>query len=83
MAETPHSKSVQRRLAIQQGDPPVERQILAEAILEISKAAEDLARSGLNQRAIIVLIMHKTHYGYGTIEVVLDSLSELRKDYCR
>jgi hypothetical protein len=78
-----NSKSVQRRIAIQQGDPPVEVPVLADAILKISKAAEDLVKSGLNRKAIIVLLMHKTHFGYGTIECVLDGLADLRKDYCR
>lgn len=83
MAETVLSKSVQRRLAIQQGDPPVERTILAEAIVKISKAAEDLVRSGLNERAIIVLLADKTNLSRGSVKDLLRGLSKLREDYCR
>ncbi len=65
----------------QNPEAPVEASVLADTILKISKAFEDLKRTGLNKKAIIVLLMHKTHFGHSTIETVLDALGDLKKDY--
>lgn len=74
---------------VDEGDPPIDKTVLAEAIVEISKAAKRLAASGLNRRAIIVLIHdaipagRQSKPGRPAIEAVLDAMEELAKKYCR
>ena len=73
-----------RKLVVDQADDdPVETHVLAQAIVKISKAAEDLAKSGLSRKAIVVLLADKTGFGKRSIEIILDALADLRKDYCR
>lgn len=68
---------------IVKSDPPETTEILAEAVTRISAAFEELQKSGLNRRAIVVLIQAETKLGKGTIETVLDALPRLRGWYCR
>ena len=72
-----------RQVKVVQGEEPVPKEVLAEAIVKISAGAEALRKSGLNRRGVIALIADKTNFGKGTIAVVLDALEDLRKDYCR
>lgn len=67
----------------QDEEAPVEKGVLAEAIIKISTAAEILRRSGLSEKAIIVLLADKTKIAKGTIEAVLDGLTDLRREYTR
>lgn len=66
----------------QDPEAPVEKDVLAQAIVKLSKAATDLKTSGLNEKAIVVLLAHSTGFGHTTIKTVLAALRELRKDYC-
>ena len=68
---------------VQEVDAPVEKEVLAEAIIKISAAAEALRKSGLNEKAIIVLIADKTKFSKNTIRTVLDGLADLRRTYTR
>lgn len=56
---------------------------LAEAIVKISAGLTELTRSGLNQRAIVVLLADLTHVGKRDIECVLAGLRDLAKTYTR
>jgi hypothetical protein len=67
---------------VQDETKPVPREILAQAIAEIGSSFRHLRMSGLNRRAIIVLVAHSAKLGHGTIEAVLDALENLRRDYC-
>ena len=49
---------------------PVEREILAQAILRIADAAKQLAKSGLNRRAIVVLLRDATRVSKENIEAL-------------
>lgn len=60
---------------------PVEREVLAQAIVNISKSFDRLIKSGLNRRAIIILIASETKLGLGQIENVLCSLERLAHNY--
>lgn len=62
---------------------PVEKTVLATSIVRISTAVEALRASGLNERAIIVLVADKTKISKGVIETVLDGLGDLRRTYTR
>ncbi len=62
---------------------PVERKVLAQAILDISKAANRLAASGLNHKGIVVLVSHSAALPQSTVRAVLDALEQLAGDYTR
>ena len=65
----------------QDAEKPVEKPALAQAIVDISKAAEALASSGLNRGAIVLLVAHSASVPQGTVKAVLDSLESLTRDY--
>jgi len=64
-------------------DPPETKEILAEAITRIGTAFEELQKSGLNRKAIIVLIQAETKLPRRDIETVLNALPRLKGWYCR
>ena len=64
-------------------ESPESKEILAEAIVRIGKAFDDLKRSGLNHKAVVVLIQAETKLSRRAIETVLDALPRLRGWYCR
>ena len=66
-----------------QPDPPVDKKVLATAIVQISQAVEKLYNSGLNRKAVIALIADDTKLGKGTIDTVLSSLLSLQKTYTK
>jgi hypothetical protein len=55
---------------------------LAETIRKVSKAIDSLKRSGLNQRAVVVLLADATGVGKKEIVAVLDGLANLERRYC-
>ena len=66
---------------------PIKDTILAEAIVRVSKAAAQLNASGLNRRAIIVLIHDalpsgRNRPGMTAIRAILDAMEELEGRYC-
>ena len=70
-------------------DKPVHRQILSEAIVRISAAMKMLIGSGLNRRAIVVLVhdaiatdSRGRKIGLMQIGEVFDALEELEDRYC-
>jgi hypothetical protein len=62
-------------------EPVVEKQVLATAIVNISKAFNALRNGGLNRHAIEVLVHDASKVGKPDVRAVLDSLEQLRKDY--
>lgn len=66
---------------VQDAEKPIEKPVLAQAIVDISKAAKALAASGLNRRAIVLLVSHSAAVPQGTVKAVLDSLESLTRDY--
>ncbi len=71
------------RIRVKKSDPPESKEILAEAIVNIGAAAKKLEASGLNKRAIIILLQAKTKLSQKDIKLVLDSLTQLEGWYCR
>lgn len=67
----------------QDPNAPVEREILAEAIVRMSKSVQALRSSGLNERAIVALLHDHCRLPKSDIERVLHSLDQLAKDYTR
>lgn len=64
-------------------DPPETTEILAEAITNIGDAAVRLNKSGLNRKAIVILLQAETKLSRKDIETVLDALPRLRGWYCK
>jgi hypothetical protein len=67
----------------QNEEEPVEVEVLAQAIVDIGKAAKRLAASRLNRKAVIVLLAHQTGIGQTVISNVLDGIEALEADYLR
>ena len=72
-----------RKVKIEQpeGDAPIPQPVLAQAIVDISAAAKKLAASGLNRRAIVLLVAHTSGTSQTAVKAVLDSLESLTRDY--
>lgn len=66
---------------VQDEAKPIEVSVLAKAITDISVAAKRLSQSGLNRKAVIVLIAHDSGLGQGVVRAVLDSLTDLQRTY--
>lgn len=64
-------------------DPPETTEILAEAITNIGDAVVRMNKSGLNRRAIVILLQAETKLSRKDIETVLDALPRLRGWYCK
>lgn len=64
-------------------EKPESKEILAEAIVRISKGFEALQKSGLNERAIVALLYDSTKVAKGDIKTVLGALRRLSGWYCR
>jgi hypothetical protein len=68
---------------VQDEEAPVEKPVLATAIVQISDAMKKLEKSGLNRKGVIALINDDTKLGKGIIETVLLSLGNLAKAYTK
>lgn len=71
------------RVKVKKSDPPESKEILAEAIVNIGAAARKLEASGLNKKAIVILLQAQTKLPQRDITLVLDSLPQLERWYCR
>lgn len=78
-----HGKFAKTAKVVQDIEAPVEKEVLATAIIQICNAVQKLYTSGLNRRAVVALIADDTKLGKGTIETVLSSLLDLRKTYTK
>ena len=68
---------------VTKSDPPESKEILAEAIVRIGDAVVKLNQSGLNRKAIELLLYDATKVPKAQIRLVLDALPRLRSWYCR
>ena len=71
------------RVRVTKSDPPESQEILAEAIVRIGSGLKALRASGLNEKAIIVLVHDQTKIAKKTIKAVFDALRRLEGWYCR
>lgn len=67
----------------QDPEQPVEQKVLAQAIVDIGKAARALAAGGLNQKAVIVLVAHDAKLPQYQVKTVLESLQYLAATYTK
>ncbi len=68
---------------VKKSDPPESTEILADSIVRISIALDLLAASGLNHKAIVILIQAATKLSRRDIEAVLDAQKRLAGWYCK
>ena len=71
------------KLKVTQEDPPIEKEVLARAIVQISDGVKKLYESGLNKNGVVALLKDKTGHTKATITAILDGLAELKSHYCR
>lgn len=67
----------------QDPEKPVEKNILALAIKDISTALKRLQQSGVTKEAIIVLVKDRTRLSKEDIKTVFAALSQLEQDFVR
>lgn len=68
----------------QKAEAPVERNVLAQAIVDISSAMKKLTASGLTRNAVIVLVHDRLQcVGKRDIGYVFDALADLERQFCR
>lgn len=72
-----------KQVKVKKSEPPESKEILAEAIVSIGQAAEKLMASGINKKAVIILLQAQTKLSQRDIRLVLDSLPQLERWYCR
>ena len=72
------------KITVKHPEPKIKTEILAEAIVRISDGFTKLQASGLNERAIVVLI-HGYEPGISKtdIKAILGALRQLSAWYCR
>lgn len=59
-----------------------EAKTLANAIRDISASMEKLVSTGLNEKAVAILLKHETRLSMRVIEDVFYGLKELERKYC-
>ncbi len=62
-------------------EPAVPHIILTQAILEMSRSMKRLLASGLNRKAIVILVHDQSKLSKRDIELVLNNLESLAEDY--
>lgn len=64
-------------------DPPETPEVLAAAITNISDGMNKLLASGLNRKAIEVLLYDATRVNKKDITKIISALKDMKRDYCR
>lgn len=71
------------RVVVKQPEPPIGVEVIASAIAEIGAAMKKIRETRLTRGAIVALIADRSKLGKGTIEIVLNNLDELEKDWLK
>jgi hypothetical protein len=79
------SKPKRQQIIVTQNpeEEPVPASVLAEAIVEISSAMSALSRSRLKRDAIVALIKDRSGISKKTIEIVMNNLEDLERNWCK
>lgn len=72
-----------KTVRVVKSDPPETTEILAEAIVRLGDAVKKLDASGLNRKAIVLLLQDATKVPKRDIIAILDAIPRLRGWYCR
>lgn len=71
---------------VQQSSDPtkvVEKPVLAQAIVDISRAAQRLSQSGLNKKSVAVLIHYHSKVPLRDVEIVMSNIEWLERNCCQ
>ena len=68
---------------VKNAENPESTEVLASAIVRIGEAMEKLKNSGLNEKAILVLVHDHCKVAKRDIKLVFDSMRKLRAWYCK
>ncbi len=72
------------KITVKQDDEkPVSREVLAKAIVDMSEAATRLTSSGLNRKAVIILLSESSGVNRTDIKHVLDCMESLQTTYLK
>lgn len=72
---------MKKPVVVEHIDAQISREVLAQTIVDISTSMKRLLASGLNRKAIIILIHDQSRIGKREIELVLNNLDALAEDY--
>lgn len=73
-----------KKIVVDSGNPPMPKMVLADHLAKLSAAAQDLrSSSGLNDRAIVLLLADSSRVNKSDVQAVLASMAQLRRDYGR
>lgn len=68
---------------VQDPDEPMPTEVLAGHIRDLSASAKRLLNSGLNRRALLILLRDSSGVPMSSIDAVLDALPELERNYTK
>ena len=71
-----------QKIRVDLGAPPIEKVMLAKAIVDASTSMKKLLASGLNTRAIRLLVADDSGVNQTQVKAVMESLSVLESRYC-
>lgn len=71
------------KITVIQPDPPISAEIIATAITEIAAGMDKLNTTRLTRKAIVVLIHDQSKLPKKTIDIVLNNLVDLEKDWLK
>lgn len=69
------------KVKIENPDNEIPREVLAKEICKLSDAINKLLLSGLNVKAIVVLLRDSTGLSKRNIQAVINAIAQLRADY--
>lgn len=72
-----------KTIQVTQTEPEVPAEVMAEAIVKISKAMEAISKTRLTRRAIVTLIHENSKISRCQIEIVLNNLDQLEKTWLK
>ena len=72
-----------RRVTVVKSEPPESTEILAEAVVRLGEAVKKLDASGMNRKAIVLLLHDATKVSKTEINAILDAIPRLRGWYCK
>ncbi len=79
MAKSPLKKLI----VVQPEEKPVSNEVLAASIVRISDEFARATSTGLNRRALVVLLKDATGVAQYEINKILDALPDLKAMYCK
>jgi len=66
-----------------QPEPPIAAEIIATAIVDIAQAMKAINNTRLTRKAIVALIQDQSKLSKNTINIVLNNLNDLEKDWLK